>query len=69
MNHDQYKYEVAFSFLAQDEVLATELNDLLQDRLSTFIYSKRQEELAGTDGEETFNNVFGKQARLVVVLY
>jgi hypothetical protein len=63
MNQDQYKYEVAFSFLARDETLATELNDLLQDRLSTFLYSKRQEELAGTDGEKTFNDVFGKQAR------
>ena len=69
MNQDQYKYEVAFSFLARDEALATELNDLLQDRLRTFLYSKRQEELAGTDGEETFNDVFSKQARLVVVLY
>lgn len=69
MNQDQYKYEVAFSFLARDEALATELNDLLQEHLSTFLYSKKQEELAGTDGEEIFNDVFGKQARLVVVLY
>lgn len=69
MDQDNYKYDVAFSFLAGDEALATELNDLLQDRLNTFLYSKKQEELAGTDGEETFNAVFGKQARLVVVLY
>lgn len=69
MEQIEYKYEIAFSFLAQDEPLANELNDLLQDRLSTFLYSKRQEELAGTDGEETFNDVFAKQARLVVVLY
>jgi hypothetical protein len=69
MNQDQNQYEVAFSFLAQDEALATQINDLLQDRMSTFLYSKRQEELAGTDGEQTFNDVFGRQARLVVVLY
>src|ERR1039458_4546278 len=64
-----YEYDVAFSFLAQDELLATNLNDLLQDRLNTFLYSKRQGELAGTDGEQTFNSVFGEKARVVVVLY
>ena len=31
-----YKYDVAFSFVAQDESL-TEINDLLQDRLKTFL--------------------------------
>lgn len=69
MTHEHYKYDVAFSFLAQDEGLALQLNDLLQDRLRTFIYSERQKELAGTDGEKAFNVVFGKESRLVVVLY
>lgn len=64
-----YKYEVAFSFLAQDESLAVQLNDLLQDRLKTFLYTERQKEIAGTDGEKTFHKVFGEEARLVVVLY
>jgi hypothetical protein len=64
-----YKYEVAFSFLKEDEALALKINDLIQDRLSTFIYSKKQEEVAGTDGEETFSRVFGEEARIVVVLY
>jgi hypothetical protein len=69
MNQNSFKYDVAFSFLAQDEPLATELNDLLQDRFNTFLYSKRQGEIAGTDGEETFNRVFGDESRTVVVLY
>lgn len=69
MDQADFKYDVAFSFLAEDEALAIELNDLIQDRLSTFLYSKKQEELAGTDGEETFNAVFCEQARLVVVIY
>lgn len=69
MNADLYKYDVAFSFLSEDEPLAAHLNDLLQDRLKTFLYSKRQGEIAGGDGEEIFNRVFGEQARLVVVLY
>jgi hypothetical protein len=65
----EYKYDVAFSFLAQDEAVATKLNGLLQNRMATFIYSKQQEQVAGTDGEKTFNAVFGGEARLVVVLY
>ena len=67
--HPVYKYDVAFSFLAKDEALATELNDLLADRLRPFLYSKKQGEIAGTDGEETFNGVFGQESRMVVVLY
>lgn len=65
----KYQYEVAFSFLKQDEAIAFDLNDKLQDRLSTFIYSKQQEELGGTDGEKKFNQVFHDQTRVVVVLY
>lgn len=64
-----YKYDVAFSFLDRDERLAAEINDLVQDRLSTFLYSERQAEIAGTDGEKTFNEVFGREARVVAVLY
>jgi len=63
------KYEVAFSFLQQDEKLAYEISDLIKDRLSTFIYSEHQKELAGSDGEKTFNEVFGEKARIVVILY
>lgn len=69
MNDESYVYDVAFSFLAQDEPLAAELNDLLRSRLTTFLYSKRQGEIAGTDGERTFNKVFAEEARIVVVLY
>ena len=69
MESPEYKYDVAFSFLAQDEALATELNDLLQDRVRTFLYSKKQGEIGGTDGEKSFNAAFGEEARLVVVLY
>ena len=51
-NAGDFEYDIAFSFLAEDEMLATQLNDLLQDRFKTFLYSKQQEKLAGTDGEE-----------------
>ncbi len=69
MENQNDKYDVAFSFLARDEKLAFEINDLLQDRFCTFIFSKNQEQVAGTDGEKSFNEVFGSKARVVVVLY
>jgi len=69
MTDQDYKYDVAFSFLAEDEGLATEINNLIEGRLSTFIYSRRQDEIAGTNGEITFDRVFGSEARIVFVLY
>lgn len=64
-----YEVEVAFSFLKEDEVLAYKINDTIQDRYSTFIYSEHQKELVGKDGTETFRQVFEEKARIVVVLY
>lgn len=69
ISDNDYKYDVAFSFLNKDEELALKINDLIQDRLRTFISPNKQEEIAGTDGEKTFNRVFGSEARIVVVLY
>lgn len=66
---NRHQYDVAFSFLGQDEPTASALNDLLAERFSTFLYSKQQERLAGTDGELTFSEVFAKQSRVVVILY
>lgn len=69
MTDSKYKYEVAFSFLQKDEKIAYQINDLLQDRIESFIYSKKQEELGGTDGEKKFNDVFYKECRVVALLY
>ena len=69
MNVPLYKYDIAFSFLAQDESTAVQLNDQLQDRFRTFLYLERQKELAGKDGEAAFADVFGREARIVAVLY
>lgn len=66
---DSFKYDVAFSFLAPDEPLAARLADQLGGRVQVFLYSRQQEAIAGTDGEQTFNRVFGEEARIVVVLY
>lgn len=69
MNENNFKYDVAFSFLAEDEELVIQINNLIQDRIVTFLYSRKQGEIAGTDGEQAFNRVFGSEARIVFVLY
>lgn len=69
MSERKFEYDVAFSFLAEDEPVANQINALIKGRLKTFVYSERQSELAGTDGEKTFNEVFGFESRVVVVLY
>ena len=66
---EDFEFDVALSFLAKDEPLALRLADLIRERLRTFIYSKEQEQLAGRDGEEKFAQVFGRGARIVVVLH
>jgi hypothetical protein len=66
---DEFKYDLAFSFLTKDETVAQQINDALQDRCKTFIYTERQKELAGTDGEVTSKRVFGREARIVAVLF
>jgi hypothetical protein len=62
-------FDVAVSFLSSDEPLAIKIHDELSENLSVFVYSKRQEELAGTDGLESFRQTFLSRSRLIVVLY
>jgi hypothetical protein len=69
MSAEEFLYDLAISFVAKDEALATQLADQFEGRLRVFLYSRKQEQLAGTDGEKTFNDIFRKQSRLVVVLY
>ena len=68
MTTTKYEYDVAFSFLAEDEQIALDLSARL-NTYRTFVYSQRQKEVAGTDGERAFNAVFGTKARFVVVLF
>jgi hypothetical protein len=66
---NDFQYDVALSFLSQDEPLARSLSAQLSESLSVFVYSERQKELAGTDGLETFRQTFLSRSRVVVVLY
>ena len=53
MDDFDYEFDVAFSFNALDEGLATQLNDLLSDRMKIFIYSERQRDIAGKPGKKS----------------
>jgi hypothetical protein len=61
--------DIAISFMFRDELLAREMTDRLSEAYVVFLFSKRQEELAGSSGIEEFRDVFFRRARLVVVLY
>lgn len=69
MKKNKYNFDIAFSFLNQDEELALNIYDLLKDSLNCFIYTEQQKKLSGTNGETTFNSVFSKESRIVVILY
>lgn len=69
MLEKKYKYDVAFSFLAEDEPIVIKINNLIKGRLKTFIYSEKQEILAGNDGEKVFSDIFGAEARVVIIFY
>jgi hypothetical protein len=62
-------YDVAISFLHRDEPLALDLQSKLSTNLKVFVYSKEQDQLAGSDGMESFRQIFREQSRLNVVLY
>lgn len=65
---DTINYDVAISFMAADEPFAKQIATALAP-LSVFVYSKAQEEVAGTDGAESFREVFVQRARLALILY
>lgn len=69
MNEQKFEYDIAFSFAQKDEALAYSIYQLLKDALKCFIYSEEQKKLAGTDGEKTFNQVFSKDSRIVVIFH
>jgi hypothetical protein len=66
---EQYKYDVAFSFLKQDLEIAQSLATNLEPGLRTFVYARRQEDLLGRDGMDVFAKVFGGDSRLSVILH
>lgn len=68
MAEQEQDIDVAISFVSEDLGFASELRDRLGDSLNVFLYTRRQEELAGTNGLESLRDVFNRRARLVVIL-
>jgi hypothetical protein len=62
-------WDVAVSFLADDLGIAQEIRDRLSPSLKVFLYSHEQSAVAGTDGLESFRQIFREGSRLVVVVY
>jgi hypothetical protein len=63
------EWDAAISFVDGDIASARRIVDLLKDRASVFLYANHQDQLVGSDGVVTLSNVYGRRARLVVVLY
>jgi len=68
-DNDGFQYDVAFSFLSQDETLAVSIGNELRGRMEVFVYSEREKELTGKDGAEEFSLVFERRSRICVVLH
>jgi hypothetical protein len=68
MSHD-HEFDVAFSFLQEDEPLVKEVGDRIRDRAKVFLYSEQQKKLIANDGVDAFSQVFRMEARVVVILY
>ena len=66
---DAFTYDVAISFLGEDLALAEELAKLLRERMGVLLFAERQGDVAGSDGVDKLSAVFGKEARLAVVLH
>jgi hypothetical protein len=66
---DDYKYDVAISFVFQDEPFAHQLFNLLTERFRVFFYSRKLEQVTGTDGVDTYTQIFLEDARLNIILY
>ncbi len=62
------QYDVAISFLSEDLPLALKIADGLPE-FSVFVYERKQEDLAGTDGTESFRAAFRSRSRLNVILF
>jgi hypothetical protein len=63
------EWDAAISFVDKDVDKAKEVARLLGDRAKVFVYANHPERLVGGDGVETFSGVYGREAKLVVVLY
>src|SRR5260370_37429190 len=66
----EYRYDVAFSFLKDDEPVARRIDEALAAlTLKRFIYSDMQKEIAARDGVDVFSSTFRRESRVAGVLH
>ena len=63
------KYDLAISYLKEEEDLAFKIYTELGEMFKVFIYSQHQKELVGKGGVETLRDIFINRANLIVILY
>lgn len=69
MPSEKSHYDVAVSFCHEDLDVALGIREALGDSFRTFVYAARQDEVAGTNGLESFRDIFRNRCTLAVVLY
>jgi hypothetical protein len=67
--NQNYKYEVALSFLEEDQQLALRIADRIRDRVNVFLYTEKQGVFAGTDGVDQHSQIYSEESRVIVILY
>lgn len=67
-NNTEYKYDVAFSLTDDCKEIARQLNDLLKNKLKTYVYFENIPVTVGQPGIAFFMQVFGSDSRMIVVL-
>lgn len=63
------KYDVAVSYLSEDEDLAYKIYTELGEIFKVFVYTQHQNELAGEGGIETLRDIFINRSKLIVILF
>jgi len=63
------KYDIAISYLTENEELASAIYTELGETFNIFIYTQHQEKIAGENGVEKFRQVFINKTNLIIVLY
>jgi hypothetical protein len=69
MAESPFRYEIAISFRFQDLARAEQLRVLLEPALRTFVYARKQEEIALNDGMDAFRQVFKEEAMISLILH
>lgn len=69
MSEAKAHYDIALSFCHEDLSVALAIGERLGDAFRIFVYAKRQDDVAGTDGLESFRDIFRNRCTLAVVLF